>query len=96
MRQHAERETTEVLDCALIGLLYHRQMPFQIEDEHGNISELAVPERAGDDYIFTLTALTNALVRRGVANNTQIMTAAMEGGLLSRTPHPDKSRASTR
>jgi hypothetical protein len=85
----SSKEVTEVLDCALIGLLYHRRMPFQMQEEDGTIGGLEIPKRADNDYLFTLTAVTGALVRQGVANNTQIMTAATEGALLARVHMPD-------
>jgi hypothetical protein len=83
------KETTEALDCAFIGLLYHRRMPFQMQEPDGSMGGLEIPKRADNDYIFTLTAVTNALVRQGVANNMQIMTAATEGALLARAHMPD-------
>ena len=52
------RDTTEVLDCALIGLTYHRRMPFQMQEPDGSFGGLEIPERADNDYIFTLTAVT--------------------------------------
>lgn len=77
--------TTRVLDCAFLGLLYHRHMPFQIQEDDGTIGALKIPERAPNDYAFTLNAVTQALVRQVGVNPGHIAIVGLEGGALGRS-----------
>jgi hypothetical protein len=44
-------DTVAAMDCAFIGLLYHRHMPFMMSHEDGAVK---APEREATDYAFTL------------------------------------------
>lgn len=51
-----------VMDCAYIGLVYHRHMPF-IVDSGEKLTVPQMPGKGPNDYYSTLSALSNALVR---------------------------------
>lgn len=72
--------TIEVLDCAFIGLLYHRHMPFR--DTEG---ETFYPERSPNDYIFTLNALSSGVVDQLGVSKVSLLKAGAEGALLARS-----------
>lgn len=77
--------TTEVLDCAFIGLVYHRHMPFEIVNSPGDEDGVVgIPDREANNYVFTATALSRGLMQAGDANAMQVMAATMEGAILAR------------
>jgi hypothetical protein len=61
------------MDCVFIGLIYHRHMPFYNED-----GERFRPERGDADYVFTLSAVSNALARQVGATPEQVTAIAIE------------------
>lgn len=75
------QRTTEVLDCAFIGLVYHRHMPFKDFETEETIR----PPRDPNNYTFTLSAVSASLARDRGLSAEQIAQAAMEGGLLGKS-----------
>ncbi len=63
--------TTQVLDVCLLGLLYHRHMPFIHPD-----GTARRPERADDDYLGTLNALTAGILAAGDADISDLAAVA--------------------
>lgn len=81
-----QQRTTEVLDCAFIGLLYHRHMPFQITRQDGTEEKGTLDEdRAGNDYLFTLNALCTALTRDYGKSPSEVTVVGLEGAMLMRS-----------
>jgi hypothetical protein len=66
MKDNAPNDGIDLLDCAFIGLLYHRHMPFL--DPHTD--ETVPPDRAPNEYGWTLRAVGSALIHQvGIPRN---------------------------
>lgn len=72
-------DTVAAMDCAFIGLLYHRHMPF-IDSEDGATIH---PARGATDYATTLTAVANGLISGFGVSPSHIQRAAEEGTVLA-------------
>jgi hypothetical protein len=77
-----QADTIRVMDCAFLGLLYHRHMPFLDPDDDSVIT----PEREPNDYTFTLNAVMHALIEQVGIPKTVAMRTVEEGARLV-VPH---------
>lgn len=73
-----QKDTMRVMDCAFIGLLYHRHMPFLDRDD----DSVMRPERSPNDYTFTLNAVMHALISQVGIPKTVAMRTVEEGASL--------------
>jgi hypothetical protein len=72
-----------LMDCAYLGLLWHRHMPYEVD------GELKRPEQVGpNDYVKTLAVVSASLHKDGVARHA-IMAGATEGAMLARSHMKD-------
>lgn len=75
----APNDGIDLLDCAFIGLLYHRHMPF-LDPE---TDEPVTPDRALNEYAWTLKAVGSALIHQvGIPRNL-VLRALEEGADFS-------------
>lgn len=82
LADNAPNEGVDLLDCAFIGLLYHRHMPFLDPEDDRPI----MPDRAPNEYGWTLKALGSALIHQvGIPRN--LVERAIEEGANDAAPY---------
>lgn len=88
--QPLDRETLfAVMDCAFVGLVYHRHMPY-LDPEDNDVSY--TPEPGSTDYTKTVTMLMKALSDSHVASPAEALRASIQGALVGRRLFSDEGQ----